>query len=68
MPILSRLLASLCLASLTAHAAVVRVEITDRTDVAKSAYEILTGKLHFESEPKLPPRPRCSGTSTGATR
>ena len=54
MPILSRLLASLCLASLTAHAAVVRVEITDRTDVAKSAYEILTGKLHFEIEPKLP--------------
>ena len=53
MSILQRLLAGFCLASLTVHAAVVRVEITDRSDVAKSDYEILTGKLHFEIDPKL---------------
>jgi len=54
MSILPRLLVGFCLASLTVHAAVVRVEITDRSDVAKSDYEILTGKLHFEIDPKLP--------------
>lgn len=54
MPILSRLLACLCLASLTAHAAVVRIEITERSNIPKSDYEQLTGKLHFEIDPKLP--------------
>ena len=54
MPILSRLLVSLCLASVTAHAAVVRVEITDRSNIPKSDYEQLTGKLHFEIDPRLP--------------
>ena len=46
MSILQRLLAGFCLASLTVHAAVVRVEITDRSDVAKADYEILTGNVH----------------------
>jgi hypothetical protein len=52
MPFLSRLL--ICLVSVTAHAAVVRVEITDRSDIGKAGYEQLTGKLHFEIDPKLP--------------
>jgi hypothetical protein len=54
MPFLSRFLASLCLASLTTHAAVVRVEITERSNIPKSGYEQITGKLHFEIDPKLP--------------
>jgi hypothetical protein len=52
MPFLSRLL--ICLVSVTAHAAVVRVEITERSDIGKAGYEQLTGKLHFEIDPKLP--------------
>jgi hypothetical protein len=52
MPFLSRLL--ICLVSVTAHAAVIRVEITDRSDIGKAGYEQLTGKLHFEIDPKLP--------------
>lgn len=36
------------------HAAVVRVELTERFDVGKAGYEQLTGKLHFEIDPKLP--------------
>jgi len=54
MPFLSRFLASLCLASLTTHAAVVRIEITERSNIPKSGYEQITGKLHFEIDPKLP--------------
>ncbi|MEQ1750074.1 MAG: alpha/beta hydrolase domain-containing protein, partial [Prosthecobacter sp.] len=54
MPFFSRLLASLCLASLTAHATVVRVEITARSNIPKSDYEQITGKLHFEIDPKRP--------------
>lgn len=54
MPFLSRFLASLCLASLTTHAAVMRVEITERSNIPKSGYEQITGKLHFEIDPKLP--------------
>lgn len=50
MSILSRLL--ICLVSVTAHAAVVRVDITDRSDIGKAGYEQLTGKLHFEIDPK----------------
>jgi hypothetical protein len=52
MPFLSRLL--ICLVSVTTHAAVVRVDITDRSDIGKAGYEQLTGKLHFEIDPKLP--------------
>jgi hypothetical protein len=54
MPILPRLLASFCLASVTANAAVVRVNITERSNIPKSDYEQLTGKLHFEIDPKRP--------------
>ncbi len=36
----------------TIQAAVVRVEITDRSDIGKAGYEQLTGKLHFEIDPK----------------
>jgi len=54
MPILPRLLASFCLASVTANAAVVRVDITERSNIPKSDYEQLTGKLHFEIDPKRP--------------
>lgn len=50
----ARLLLLSLLASISLHAAVVRVEITDRSEVAKSDYEILTGKLHFEIDPELP--------------
>ena len=41
-------------ASLNARAAAVRVEITERSNIPKSDYEQLTGKLHFEIDPKLP--------------
>ncbi len=42
------------LLSISAHAAVVRVDVASRTAVAKSDYEIISGKLHFEIDPKLP--------------
>lgn len=50
------LLTSLCLTIFihTTHAAVVRLEVGGRTDVPKSDYEILTGRLHFEIDPRLP--------------
>ena len=35
-------------------AAVVRVELTQRTDLGSSGYEQLTGRLHFEIDPVLP--------------
>jgi hypothetical protein len=54
MPASSRLLTSLCLATLTTHAAVVRVEITERANIPQSEYEQLSGRLHFEIDPKLP--------------
>ncbi|MBL9177813.1 MAG: hypothetical protein JNM65_07105 [Verrucomicrobiaceae bacterium] len=54
MNLLARLALHLVLISLSAHAAVVRVEIKERADAGKSAYEIITGKLHFEIDPKLP--------------
>jgi len=44
----------LFLVPFTIHAAVVRVEITERSDIGKAGYEQLTGKLHFEIDPKLP--------------
>jgi hypothetical protein len=53
MPFISRLiLFGLCLSH--AHAAVVRVEVLERSDVAKTDYEEIVGKLHFEIDPKLP--------------
>jgi hypothetical protein len=42
------------LASLSLHAAVVRVEINERSDAGNTGYEQLTGKLHFEIDPKQP--------------
>jgi hypothetical protein len=44
----------LLLLPFTIHAAVVRVDITDRSDIGKAGYEQLTGNLHFEIDPKLP--------------
>ncbi|MDP1588033.1 MAG: alpha/beta hydrolase domain-containing protein [Prosthecobacter sp.] len=53
---LSRLILSgLCLASMSpAFAEVVRVEVLERSDVGNAGYEQITGKLHFEIDPKLP--------------
>lgn len=48
------LLLALCLSAITARAAVVGVEETARVDVGKSGYEQITGRLHFEIDPKLP--------------
>ena len=45
---------SFLLLSISAHATVVRLEVASRTAVAKSDYEIISGKLHFEIDPKLP--------------
>jgi len=42
------------LSSFSAHAAVVRVEIKERSDAGGTGYEQITGKLHFEIDPKLP--------------
>lgn len=36
------------------HAAVVRVEIKERSDAGAIGYELLTGKLHFEIDPMQP--------------
>lgn len=44
----------LCLCVSHAGAAVVRVEVLERSDVAKTDYEQIVGKLHFEIDPKLP--------------
>lgn len=53
MTLLPRLfLFCLCLSS--ASAAVVRVEVLERSDVGKTGYEQITGKLHFEIAPQLP--------------
>lgn len=43
---------SLCVSA--AGAAVVRVEVLERSDIAKTDYEQIVGKLHFEIDPKLP--------------
>ncbi|MCB1276849.1 alpha/beta hydrolase domain-containing protein [Prosthecobacter sp.] len=45
-------LLSLCVSA--ASAAVVRVEVLERSDIAKTDYEQIVGKLHFEIDPKLP--------------
>lgn len=38
----------------SAEAAVVRVEVTERSDIAKSDYEQIIGRLHFEIDPAQP--------------
>jgi len=47
-------LLSFCFFALTARAAVVSVEVLQRSDVGQTGYEQITGKLHFEIDPKLP--------------
>lgn len=42
------------LAVSAAHAAVVRVEVKERSDVGKNGYEQIVGRLHFEIDPTLP--------------
>ena len=52
---LSRLLlVGLCCNSIAAHAAVVSVEVLQRSDIGNAGYEQINGKLHFEIDPKLP--------------
>jgi hypothetical protein len=48
----ARLFTCFCFVSLTAHAAVVRVEIKERSDAGATGYEQISGKLHFEIDPK----------------
>lgn len=44
-----------CLVALSpVRGGVVRVEVLQRSDIPKSDYEQITGKLHFEIDPKLP--------------
>jgi hypothetical protein len=56
MPTIARFLAaSLCLVAYSAaNAEVVRVEITERSDVKGTAYEQVTGRLYFEIDPAHP--------------
>lgn len=56
MPFIARLLlAGLCLAAFSAaNAAVVRVTITERSDLGVTGYEQITGRLHFEIDPAQP--------------
>lgn len=49
-----RLLLPLLLASTVANARVTRVEITERTDIARGAYERLIGKVYFALDPANP--------------
>ncbi|MEP7354904.1 MAG: alpha/beta hydrolase domain-containing protein [Acidobacteriota bacterium] len=44
---------SAALFSLVAHAAVTRVEVTERADLPVAGFERITGKLHFAEDPKL---------------
>lgn len=48
------LLTSLCCTAVAARAAVVRVEVLQRSDVGESDYEQIAGKLYFEIDPKAP--------------
>ena len=38
----------------SAHAAVVRVEVTERSDLGETGYEQIIGRLHFEIDPVRP--------------
>ena len=52
---IQRLFCLVCLlGSVSARAAVVKMEVSGHAEVAKSGYEIISGKLHFEIDPKLP--------------
>jgi hypothetical protein len=42
------------LAACATRAAVVRVEVSGRSDVGKTGYEQIVGRLHFEIDPSLP--------------
>ncbi len=42
------------LAACTTRAAVVRVEVSERSDVGTTGYEQIVGRLHFEIAPSLP--------------
>jgi hypothetical protein len=53
MSLLSRLFLFLLAACLT-QAAVVRVEVSERSDVGATGYEQIVGRLHFEIDPSLP--------------
>lgn len=54
-PSISRLLLiSFCCSAIAARAAVVSVEVLQRTEDDKTGYEQITGKLHFAIDPKLP--------------
>ena len=48
----------LCLAFVTlicsTHAAVVRLEVMERSDLGETGYEQIVGRLHYELDPKLP--------------
>lgn len=44
----------LCFAAFPLPAAVVRVEVAERSDIKGTGYEQIVGKLHFEVDPKLP--------------
>lgn len=44
----------LFLVSLSTHAEVVRVDVTERRDVGKLGYEQIIGKMHLAIDPKLP--------------
>lgn len=54
MPKPSLILLFLALTSVLPRAEVVQMEILGRSDVPKSDYEIITGKLRFEIDPKRP--------------
>ena len=56
MPVVTRLLTPiLCLAAFSiARAEVVRVEVTERSDMEATGYELIVGRLHFEIDPMHP--------------
>lgn len=54
-PLLARFFITLVLFALTsAEAAVVRVEVIKRSDIPKTSYEEIVGRLHFEIDPAQP--------------
>ena len=50
----SLLLACSSLVALSSFAAVVRVEVSERSDLGKTGYEQIIGRLHFEIDPQQP--------------
>src|SRR5277367_1051464 len=51
---LRRNVLTFCFVALSAHAAVTRVEVASRADVAGTNYERIVGKVYFAVDPKLP--------------